>query len=92
MPVFVGWLKWLSFLNYGFEVLFTNEMLGLTILIDPKGLPNIHFIPVEGRVILEQFDMDPSRFNLDLSVLCGMLVLYTTIAYLCLRFVIKERR
>jgi hypothetical protein len=91
MPVFVKWLKWLSFLNYGFEVLMVNELDGLTILFNPKGY-NIKPVTVDGHVFLAQFDMQSSRFYMDQGILVAIIAAYLLIAYLLLRFVVKEKR
>jgi ABC-type multidrug transport system permease subunit len=91
VPPIIQWLKWLSFLNFGFEVLMVNELDGLTVLFQPKGY-NIKPVLVEGDVVLANLDMDPSRFYLDIVVLGIMSAVYLVLSYLMLRFVVKEKR
>lgn len=89
MPAFVDWIKYTSFFNYGYEVLMVNELKGEDFSFNPK---NYKPILVSGDEFLQQFDMNPDRFYLDIGVLCGMIVLFLTISYLLLRFAIQERR
>eukprot|EP01119_Soliformovum_irregulare_P020712 TRINITY_DN675_c0_g1_i1.p1 TRINITY_DN675_c0_g1~~TRINITY_DN675_c0_g1_i1.p1 ORF type:complete len:842 (+),score=177.45 TRINITY_DN675_c0_g1_i1:111-2636(+) len=91
MPQGVGWLKQLSFFNFAFEVMMVNELYGGQINFNPTGY-NIKPVWVDGMVFLKQFDMDPDRFNTDLIVLGAMIVAYLSIAYICLRFFVKEKR
>lgn len=87
MPGFVGWLKYLSFLNFGFEVLMVNELTDLTVRVDVDGS-----YQVDGKSVLDLFDMKASRYYVDIGALCAMIVGYLALAYLFLRFVVKERR
>lgn len=91
MPSIVKWFKWVSFFNYAFEILMVNELLGETLIFEPKGY-DIKPVYVVGDVYLKQFDMDPARFKLDFIVLAAMAVFYLGIGYLLLRFRIKENR
>jgi len=89
MPWFVGWLKWLSFLNYSFEVVMVNELSDLDIQIDYQG--SIH--DFNGRQIGQMFfDMDPDRFAQDLWILGGMVLAFLTAAYVFLRTAVQEKR
>lgn len=89
MPLFVDWIKYTSFFNYGYEVLMVNELSGEDFSFNPK---NYKPILVSGEEFLQQFDMDASRFTMDLMVLCAMIVCLLFLSYLLLRFAIKERR
>jgi len=91
MPIFIGWLKWTSFLCYSFEILMVNELLGTTIMFAPKGY-NITAVPVDGSVFLVQFDMQEDRENWDFFILGAMATMYLFATYLFLRFFNKERR
>jgi len=88
MPKFVQWMKWLSFLNYSFEILMINELDDLSVRIEVEG----DTVQVNGRTVLDQFDMKAERFDMDLFVLLGMVGGYLIITYLVLRFAIKEKR
>jgi len=89
IPKYIIWFKWLSFMNYGFEILMVNELQGTTILFDP---PNVPPVFTTGEEFLQQFDMDPKRWNLDFGVLIGILAFYLVLSYVFLRFYIKEKR
>jgi ABC-type multidrug transport system permease subunit len=89
IPEFLIWFKWLSFMNYGYEVLMVNELKGTQILFNP---PNYPAVVTTGEEFLEQFDMDPNRVNMDIGILFAMGAFYLTLSYLFLRFLIKERR
>jgi hypothetical protein len=91
MPSFISWLKWTSFLQYSFEILMVNELLGLEILFVPRGV-TITPIIIDGEVFLKEFDMESSRFNMDLAVLGGMIGFFLIVGYILLRFGIKEKR
>jgi ABC-type multidrug transport system ATPase subunit len=92
MPPFIQWLKWVSFLNYGFEVLLVNELNGLTIRFQPKGYHINSAVNLNGKVFLDQFDMDPARFHTDLWALGGMAVGYLLFTYILLRWAVREKR
>jgi len=89
MPWFVGWLRWLSFMNYSFEVVMVNELSTLDIRIVYDGSTT----DLNGKEVGEMFfDMDPSRFYLDLIVLTGMVLFYLIATYFSLRYSVKEKR
>ncbi len=89
MPLFVDWIKYSSYFNYGYEVLMVNELQDEDFSFNPK---NYKPILVGGDEFLQQFDMDPKRFYMDLWVLVAMIITFLSISYLFLRFAIKERR
>jgi len=89
IPPFINWFRWLSFINYGYEVLMVNELQGTTINFNP---PHVDPIPVTGEEFLEQFDMDINRWKMDMGILVAMAGGYLITSYLFLRFHIKERR
>jgi len=89
IPEYLIWFKWLSFVNYGYEILMVNELAGTAVLFNPPGFPAV---TVPGEEFLIQFDMSVNRWGLDIGVLLGMLCGYLSLSYLFLRFFIKERR
>jgi len=91
LPVFIGWLKYTSFLNYAYEILCVNEFVGVIVNFDPVGYP-IPPTPIDGEVFLLQFDMKSQRIPRDFMLLGAMSCLQLLVAFLFLRFVIKERR
>lgn len=100
IPPFLNWFKWLSFMNYGYEVLMVNELAGTTVLFNPPNIPPGIIVDCSpkllvyttGEEFLTQFDMDPNRVQMDVGILFSMAVFYLIVSYLCLRFYIKERR
>lgn len=91
LPKFINWMKYTSFLNYAFEILTVNEFVGVTVYFNPVDIP-VPPTVLDGTVFLEQFDMVPSRVPMDYLALGIMGFIQLTIAYLFLRFFIKERR
>ena len=91
MPAALRWFSWVSFIEYGFEILMVNELENAIIIFDPKGDTNVN-VTVNGIVFLQQFDMDPDRFYIDFVALALMAATYLMGAYLLLRFFIKEKR
>jgi len=89
IPEYLKWFKWLSFMNYGYEILMVNELQGTRVLFNP---PHVSPVYVTGEEFLQQFDMDPKRVWLDIGVLVAMAVGYLILAYNFLRFTVKERR
>jgi len=90
MPVYVRWITKLSFLTYGFTALMINEFRDINILINPGGPYDPTLVP--GTVILSQVGMDPRSFMLDIILLLCMLVTFLTIAFILLRYYVKEKR
>lgn len=80
----------MSFLNYAFEALLLNEFVGQTFVYQPAGFP--YTLPLSGRVVLDQLGMHAGRLALDCGMLGVLLVVWLVIAFLVLRFVVKERR
>jgi len=91
LPIFINWLQYTSFLNYAFEILCVNEFIGVTVNFNPVGYP-IPPTPIDGSVFLVQFDMSPERVKRDFLLLGVMASIQLLVAYLVLRFYIKERR
>jgi len=91
MPGWVGWIRWMSFFNYAFEILMVNELTGLSILFNPQGY-NIYPTMVDGAVFLIQFDMEAERVGMDIGLLGATIFLFGIISYICLRWANKEKR
>ncbi len=92
IPSAINWFSYLSFLNYGFEVLMVNELQYALIWFNPADIPPSNWQTVNGNVFLAQFGMDPNRFKIDLVVLVAMVVAYLALSYILLRWATKERR
>jgi len=92
MPKAIEWIKWTSPIQYGFEILMVNELNNMQVLFNPTGVDHDLWKWVNGRVFLQQFDMEPGRVTLDFFVLGGMAAIYLLASYVLLRFATKERR
>jgi len=91
LPFFINWLKYTSFLNYAYEILCCNEFVGVIVDFNPVGVP-IPPTPTDGRILLQQFDMDPKRVPMDYILLGSFIAFQLLLAYTFLRFFIKEKR
>jgi len=92
IPVVIRWFGFVSFLQYGFEILMVNELQWVSVWFNPADIPPSEYKFVDGHVFLDQFGMDPSRFYTDLIVLASMIGFYLGLSYILLRFATKERR
>jgi len=90
LPLYINWMKYTSFLSYGFEILCCNEFLGYFMEFNPVGIPDV--APMTGQQWITQFDMDASNIPRDYYALGAMSLAQLFGAYLFLRFYIKERR
>jgi ABC-type multidrug transport system permease subunit len=91
IPSAIRWFKWLSFLNYAYEILMVNELSGTSIYFDPQDY-NVKPMNVNGEVFLKQFDMDAARLQSDIFTLLGMICFYLLLSYTFLRFLVREKR
>ncbi len=92
IPAAINWFSYVSFLQYGFEILMVNELQNTEIWFNPADIPPEKWQMVNGNVFLSQFDMDPTRFSFDFVVLAIMIVGYLIISYALLRWATKEKR
>ncbi|RKP27887.1 LOW QUALITY PROTEIN: hypothetical protein SYNPS1DRAFT_32331 [Syncephalis pseudoplumigaleata] len=88
IPVYLRWLKHLSFFNYAFEALIVNEMVYLQLTEKKYGLE----IDVPGATILSTFGFDASAFWSDVIKLSVMCASCLVAAYLGLLILVRERR
>lgn len=93
VPQIVGWLNLLSFINYALEILMVNEISGLTIFFDPKDIASADVvIPVNGKIFLDNFNFSGENWDRDFIMLFVWIMIYLFLAYLCLKFIVKEQR
>jgi len=92
IPLVIGWFSYVSFLQYGFEILMVNELLNTQVWFNPADIPKEKWQMVNGNIFLAQFDMDPDRFSIDFVVLAAMVVAYLLLSYVLLRWATKEKR
>ncbi|KAI9594039.1 hypothetical protein BDF19DRAFT_423796 [Syncephalis fuscata] len=88
IPMYLRWLKHLSFFNYAFEALIVNEMVYLQLTEKKYGLE----IDVPGATILSTFGFDASAFWPDVIKLSVMCASFLVAAYFGLLILVRERR
>jgi len=91
MPYWISWLQWSSYLAYAFEILMVNELDGVKVWFNPRGI-NIPPSLIPADIFLQEFGLVPSRLYFDLVVLGGISFFFLGFSYIFLRFYIKERR
>jgi len=89
MHYYIRWIPNLSFFTYGYTVLMINEFEDIIVLIN---VPGYDPTPVPGTLILTQVGMDPAHLPINLILLTVLMVLFYTMAYILLRFYVKEKR
>jgi len=88
IPSYLAWLKDLSFFNYAFEAMIVNEMVYLQLTEKKFGLE----IDVPGATILSTFGFDASAYWRDVLKLTGMCAGFIVLAFICLQFIVREKR
>ncbi|EFA80546.1 ABC transporter G family protein [Heterostelium album PN500] len=89
VPKYLQFLIWCSFMSYGLEIPVVNEFNGLWVFYNP---PNTQGTYADGLEFLESIGADPNRLFLDMYVLVGMIGGYLTLAYIFLRYMVREYR
>ncbi|KYQ90665.1 ABC transporter G family protein [Tieghemostelium lacteum] len=89
IPIYLKWLVMLSFMSYGLEIPVVNEFNGLWVFYNP---PNTRGTYADGLEFLQSIGADPNRLFIDMYVLVGMIIGYLLLAYVFLRFLVKEYR
>lgn len=72
-----SWIKYCSPLFYVYESLMINEFVGLDIIIDPKGMPNI---PAEGEYWLSMLGMFKKHLDFNIAMIFMFIIILTFIA------------
>lgn len=88
IPVYYTWLYYVSYFRYAYEVLVTNELEGLKFSClpsDPACIPT-------GEVQLQRLGMANIEIWENIGILASMILGYRLLAYVCLRFLYKEKR
>ncbi|KAM9998102.1 hypothetical protein ACTFIY_007741 [Dictyostelium cf. discoideum] len=89
IPKYLIGLVWVSFMSYGLEIPVVNEFNGLWIEYNP---PNTRPTYADGLEFLSTIGANPNRLFTDMYVLLGMIVGYLLLAYIFLRFLVREYR
>ena len=87
IPIYLGWLRYLSLFNYAFEALIVNELANIT-LHDSAVVE----IDIPGPVILKQFGFDVYGYTRDVAILGLIFMIMIVLAFVLLKFMVKERR
>jgi ABC-type multidrug transport system permease subunit len=90
MPVWLGWLKWVSFWNYAFEGLMINEFHGLPVILNPEGFSVSY--AADGDFYLLQFGMDFNRLFWDVIILAGWAIIFVILSGVLLIGCVREKR
>jgi len=89
IPYYLSWIKYLSFWNYTFEALCINELKGVTVIINPKGLPRYL---ADGEFWLRELVMDSANFYYDIIILSGFAVGFLILSCLLMMCFVREKR
>eukprot|EP00127_Corallochytrium_limacisporum_P002658 Clim_evm94s134 gene=Clim_evmTU94s134 len=89
MNPYVAWLRYLSFFNYGYEALCVNELDGVELKGSILKSASFH---VNARLILDQLGLEADNFFKDLAVLVLYSFIMLTVAFLALKYYVRERR
>eukprot|EP00475_Leptophrys_vorax_P043952 TRINITY_DN8630_c0_g1_i1.p1 TRINITY_DN8630_c0_g1~~TRINITY_DN8630_c0_g1_i1.p1 ORF type:complete len:671 (-),score=189.92 TRINITY_DN8630_c0_g1_i1:38-1888(-) len=102
IPWYWSWLKYISFFKYAFEAMMVNEFAGLPLHCNadeykPPGCDPATTIfcicPVtNGNDVLGQLGMSTTTLWKNVYILIGMIGALLLAAFLCLKFLQKERR
>jgi len=92
IPVWYIWIKYLSFFKYGYEAFVKNELSGLTFTCSQEEQVGGSCPIPNGEKELNLLGMADVNIWHNLAILGGMIVAYRILAYICLRFLYKERR
>ncbi|KAJ1650668.1 FAD-dependent urate hydroxylase [Dispira simplex] len=88
IPYYMRFLKDLSIFNYALEAMIVNEMKYLQLREKKFGLE----IDVPGATILSTFGFNAMNYWPDVAKLGGMFLVFIGVAFVCLQWLVKERR
>jgi len=80
LPAWLAWMQYVSIFYYGFEILFVNEVAGLTVQFDAAGLD----VNVKGDLFLDTFNFSEGDLPRDIVALFAIYVGLLIAAYLLL--------
>ncbi|KAK9708293.1 FAD-dependent urate hydroxylase [Basidiobolus ranarum] len=88
IPLYLQWLKDLSFFNYAFEAMLVNEMKYLQLTEKKYGLQ----IDIPGATILSTFGFNAANYWPDVVKLSVMFCVFIVLSFICLQMFVKEKR
>jgi ABC-type multidrug transport system permease subunit len=89
IPAYLNWIKYTSFWNYAFESLCINEFYGVTVVINPKGMPRYL---ADGNFWLKELGMDHTRMFYDVIILGAFAIGFMIFSCVLLVGFVKEKR
>lgn len=91
IPVYIRWLRYLSFLGYAYEAAIVNELQNLAIDVDVSVAQAQGGLTLSGSLFLEAFAFKVDNFWADILILFSYGVLYLVLAYVALRIFVKYK-
>jgi ABC-type multidrug transport system permease subunit len=89
IPVWLIWLRYLSFFSYAFEALTANELEGLQLELGVEGFGSVN---ISANVFLVAFNLSSENYWRNVGILAGMAIALNILAYILLRFVRKPKQ
>ena len=84
IPDFLSWLRYLSFLNYGFAAIMQNEFKN-RFITDCALAPEDAVCFSTGQEVLDFYDLDSRPLGVNIVILLALIVGFRLIAYWILR-------
>uniref|UniRef100_H2Z0C7 ABC transporter domain-containing protein n=1 Tax=Ciona savignyi TaxID=51511 RepID=H2Z0C7_CIOSA len=93
VPDFLGWLRYLSWFYYGFEILTRNQWIGVDSIVCPQS--NMTFNKVmcltDGRSVMAAYDVNPNDMYTNLGGLFALLIGFRIIAFMALSYRVSDK-
>uniref|UniRef100_H2Z0C5 ABC transporter domain-containing protein n=1 Tax=Ciona savignyi TaxID=51511 RepID=H2Z0C5_CIOSA len=94
VPDFLGWLRYLSWFYYGFEILTRNQWIGVDSIVCPQS--NMTFNKVmcltDGRSVMAAYDVNPNDMYTNLGGLFALLIGFRIIAFMALSYRVSDKK
>lgn len=90
IPVWVGWIRYVSPLPYAFEALYTNELRGQAYELGAPGVGTVSGVKAESFLLA--LGLDPTRTLLDVAALAMFYALALALAVVCTGLSLKTWR
>jgi ABC-type multidrug transport system ATPase subunit len=89
VPPILQWFGYFGFWKVGYEALMVTEYSGLTVTLDPKGMPPY---PVPGEFWLNNIGMDVNNYDFDLAMLVLLITINVTVGYFLFKCLMKIKK
>jgi len=87
----LGIFQYMSFINFGFDLIVCQQFPSRRVRVLIPGSKD-RYLDLTGNAVLEELKFDPARKHLDMIGMASWFAVYFVLAYIFLRFVVKERR